>query len=179
MSHWYPTHWKTGVASGSDSTDYQCLTATRSTIRLLGLSGLANDSVVVKKLPLERIVRGSEAIAMPAVLLTPRPEIINPYAGTNVKDDIGYGVLVSILAEDNQEPTLAANLEKYLSWPFDRFGVSESAAGRSSFGLYLPRRTGRGHQSAGLAGQPLRVRPGVAIHRPRGPRVTQERNHGT
>jgi len=116
MSHWYPTHWKTGVVSGSDSTDYQCLTATRSTIRLLGLSGLANDSVVIRKLPLERIVRGSEAIAMPAVLLTPRPEIINPYAGTNVKDDIGYGVLVSILAEDNQEPTLAANLEKYLSW---------------------------------------------------------------
>jgi Rps23 Pro-64 3,4-dihydroxylase Tpa1-like proline 4-hydroxylase len=39
-----------------------------------------------------------------------------PDAGTNALDDVHYDVIVTIFDRDNQEPTLAENLDRHLLW---------------------------------------------------------------
>ena len=116
MSHWHPRHWKLGVASVDEAVFYQCLTAVRSRIRALALSGIADASIVAKKLPLPRAFRDTGGIALPAIIITPHRDRIDTAAGTNARDEITYHVLVTIFAADNQEATLAASLDTYLKW---------------------------------------------------------------
>lgn len=97
------------------SVYYQCLTAVQSAIQNIGLSGVADASVVVKKLPLER-VKTTDGLDWPVVLITPQRSVLNPAAGDNVNDDVVYHVLVTLLDDDNQESTLAANLGTYMLW---------------------------------------------------------------
>lgn len=99
-----------------ESVHYQCMTAVQARIRALSLTGIVNASVVVKKLPHSKIWQASDGIALPAVIITPQREQMPPRAGVTAKDDIGYGVLVTIVDSDNQERTLAANHNKYLVW---------------------------------------------------------------
>lgn len=114
MGHWHLKHWKLGLASTASSVHYNCLTAVQTTIRALGLTDVVSASVVVKKLPLQRVQR-SDSLTAPIILITPgRP--VNPDTGSNVQDDIIHSVLVSFLDDDNQEKTLAANMSKYLLW---------------------------------------------------------------
>jgi hypothetical protein len=88
--------------------------AAQSRIRSLSLSGVADASVICRKLPLERAFRDDETIALPCILVTPQRETMDPVAGSNVHDDVGYGVLVTLVAADNQEPTLADGLDAHL-----------------------------------------------------------------
>jgi len=103
------------VTTGADATHYQCLVATQAVIQSLLLDGIANSSVVVKKIPLDRIL-GPQGISYPGVLVTPARETMDHTAGLNRLDDVGYGVLITMLDADNQEPTVAANINKYLTW---------------------------------------------------------------
>mgnify|MGYP001585030451 CR=1 FL=1 len=104
------------VTSTTTAILYQILLAVRSRIQALLLDGIANASVVVKKLPMERTFAAQGGIALPCVLITPQTERMPPLAGTNIKDDITYGVLVTLIASDNQEKTLALNLDRLTLW---------------------------------------------------------------
>lgn len=89
-------------------------------IQSLALAGVANSSVVIKKLALDRILgslkQGRLGVALPCVLLLPEPEEQNSAQGLNALDDVVYPVLAVLVLPDNQEPTLAANLPTNLQW---------------------------------------------------------------
>lgn len=107
------------VTTGDESTHYQILVAVQAVIQSLTLAGLDNDSVVVKKLPLERAFDPETAnpvVALPCVLITPVREIMPPTAGVTSFDDVLYGVLVTTVGKDNQEKTLAADIDTFTLW---------------------------------------------------------------
>lgn len=103
------------LTDGTTAVHYRCLTGVQSRIQTLSLTGITNANIVVKKLPLERL-KEIGAISYPAVLITPQRETMNPKEGTTARDDVGYGVIVTMLAADNQEPTLAENLPRNTLW---------------------------------------------------------------
>ena len=100
---------------GSASVFKQCLDAVQTAIRAAGLSGVASDSVLVKKLPLER-VKANDAVAFPLCLITPGRHALPVTAGDNIHDDVIYEVRVTFIDDDDQERTLAANLDTYTTW---------------------------------------------------------------
>ena len=95
--------------SGDEAVLFQCLTAVRSRSQTLALSGVANQSVVVRKVP------DDKNITKPAVVIAPLGrETLDPADGTNNRDDVGYPVLVALLDGDNQNPT--SNHGRNLLW---------------------------------------------------------------
>lgn len=115
MGHFHLKHWKLGISTAANAVHYECLTSVQTIVRALGLTDVASASVVVKKLPLERVKR-NDSLAYPIIVITPEVGPLNPAAGDNVNDDIIYGVGVNVVDNDNQERTLAANMNKYLLW---------------------------------------------------------------
>ena len=115
MGHWNLKHWRLGVSSNAVAVQYNCMVQVQTVIRALGLTDIASASVVVKKLPLER-VKENDGLNFPVVMITPVRPTLNPAAGDNVQDDVVYGVLVTLMDADNQEKTLAANLPRNLLW---------------------------------------------------------------
>ena len=67
----------------------QCLDAVQDGIRGLDLSGIKSN-VLLRKVPFDKDAK------FPAVFVYPLPERINPTAGTNLRDQIEYGVGVTI-----------------------------------------------------------------------------------
>ncbi len=102
--------------ASAQSVWYQCLIAAQSRVRAIGLSGVASGSVIVKKKELRRLVEQPDGITLPAVLITPLRETMRPTEGVMSKDDVGYGVLITTVSADNQEPTLEANLNRETLW---------------------------------------------------------------
>jgi len=102
--------------SSTQSVWYQCLVAAQARVQAASLSGIANSSVIVKKQELSRIVRQPDGVTLPAVIITPLRETMRPTEGVNTFDDVGYGVLVTTVAADNQEATVAANLNRDTLW---------------------------------------------------------------
>jgi hypothetical protein len=92
------------------------LLATQQSIQSLGLDGIDSASVVVQKLPVDRHLGMTGGVALPAILITPQGETIDPASGTNLMDDVTYAVRVTLVDRDNQEPTLVANVDRYLVW---------------------------------------------------------------
>ncbi len=88
------------------------LDAVQSEIQDLDLTGIADDDVVIAKLPIKR----PEIVPnLPACLIAPFGSTrIDPNAGTNQKDEIQYPVLVATLASSNQSQD--SNLERHLEW---------------------------------------------------------------
>ncbi|KKN80762.1 hypothetical protein LCGC14_0325680 [marine sediment metagenome] len=115
MGHWHSSHWVQSYVDASGAIHNQCLTEVQTIIRNLGLAGVASASIVVKKLPLER-TKDNDSLSYPIIIITPEQSVLNPTAGSNVQDDIVYGVGVNVVDDDNQERTLAANINKYLLW---------------------------------------------------------------
>lgn len=115
-SHFLHNHFLSGRAIVGDSGPvyYRILTAVQATIQGLGLSGISSANIIAKKLPLVRVF-ADNSLSLPGVLITPQREQITG-RGTNLRDDIVYGVLVTFLETDNQEKTLAANLSRHLQW---------------------------------------------------------------
>ncbi|MEX0675965.1 MAG: DNRLRE domain-containing protein [Pirellulales bacterium] len=102
------------VTDGLESIHTRCLAAVQARIRLLALDGLANERVVIEKLPAGRNL--TSGVGLPAVILSPHRAAMPAAAGTNSLDDVHYDVLVAIFDRDNQEPTLQANLDRHLLW---------------------------------------------------------------
>lgn len=90
------------LTSGTTAVLYRCLTGARSRIQGLALSGVANASVVIREVPNARYLQAGD-VALPAVVIAPvLGEQMNPAAGTNVRDDVGYPVGVFLVAASNQ-----------------------------------------------------------------------------
>lgn len=100
--------------SAYDSVWHRCLLAVQTQIKALDLDDVAAASVVVQKVPWARDFSNG-ARTFPGIVICPwQTEDMNPLAGTNRRDDVGYPVLVSIVARDNQD--LTGNLATYLLW---------------------------------------------------------------
>lgn len=101
----------------SESIHYQCLEAAQTRIRSLALVGIASANVVVKKLPIDRLIaRKTGPIPLPCILLTPRRQVMDPKQGVTSMDDVMYPILCTIVATDNQEPTLVDGLTEQTLW---------------------------------------------------------------
>lgn len=84
------------------------LAAVQSTIIGLSLDEIDSADIHIRKQPWHR------DLALPGVLITPLEEVLPTAGGTNARNDIGYGVRVSLVQAGNQSPT--ANLDRLLSW---------------------------------------------------------------
>lgn len=94
---------------------YRCLQAVQSVIRSLALDGISPDSVLVRKLATDRDVGQNLHFALPCIQITPHSAETMPLAsGTNLRDDVIYRVLITILVADNQNAQI--ELERYLGW---------------------------------------------------------------
>jgi hypothetical protein len=102
------------VTDGLESIHTRCLAAAQARIRLLALDEMDAQRVVIEKLPVARNLPGG--VGLPAIVLSPQRAAMPVTAGTNSSDDVSYHVLVTILDRDNQEPTLAAHLERHFRW---------------------------------------------------------------
>ncbi len=100
-----------------DSIYYRCLLATQARIQSLSLEDIPSDNVVLQKLP-----HLENSTPLPCILLSHLgSEDVSSQLGTNLRDDVGYPVVVSMIAADNQDQQQHAS--KYLLW---RERVSQS-----------------------------------------------------
>ena len=101
-----------GIAASSpvpeitDAVFKQCLDAIQTQIKTLGLSGVSNDNIVVKKLPWDHNV------SKPGVFIHPIRETLRQ--ATNASDDVGYGIQVVMVQAANQD--LTSNFNRILMW---------------------------------------------------------------
>jgi len=102
------------VSDAQESIHTRCAAAVQARIRLLALSGVSSEQVVIEKVPAIRNRQGADAF--PAIIITPQRTAMPTVAGTNGRDDVQYDVLVAMIDRDNQEPTLTANLDRHLLW---------------------------------------------------------------
>jgi hypothetical protein len=102
------------TATPEMSVHERCLLAAQSVIRSLALSGIDDASVVVRKLPWSREFTQGE-LPFPGIILSPlERETMDHWRGTNLRDDVGYPVQVSIVDRGNQD--LQTNLGRMLIW---------------------------------------------------------------
>lgn len=95
------------ISSGDQAVYYRCLEAVAARLATLGLGGIAGSSIVIRKTPWNR------NLATPGIFVTPSSEVpIEP--ATNARDDIGYGVQLTVVRASNQD--VSANLAAELSW---------------------------------------------------------------
>lgn len=97
------------VTDGADGLHFQILEAVQARIITIGLAGVANASVVVKKLDAQRVYRNIDGIALPAVIITPRRPVSPQFSGTNVEDDNTYPVQVSVIDDDTMDPSFKSS----------------------------------------------------------------------
>lgn len=110
------------VTATTDSIFDRILDAVQARIQSLSLSGISATSVLIKKLLTGRMIRDlSDTSALPAIMLTPETPAFTAMAGTNVRDDMGYRILVTMIHADNQEATLEANLTRQTLW-YEKIG---------------------------------------------------------
>lgn len=104
-----------GLATGEEvAIHFACLTAVQARLRLCDLDGIDNEDIVIRKLPSDRgtsfEVNGESTI----IISPPGVEGQSDSAGTNLRDDIEYPVIVTILRADNQD--LESDLNLGLLW---------------------------------------------------------------
>jgi hypothetical protein len=103
------------ITDAADAVQFQILEAVQARLRLLLLSGVEAGSIVVKKLPMQRTIK-EWGLPMPAILVTPIRETMNPAAGTNLQDDVVFPAMLTIIEADNQEATLSLHLDRHTKW---------------------------------------------------------------
>lgn len=99
----------------ADSTYLSILEAVQTTVRLLSLTDIDSDNVVIAKLPLAR--RGVVP-ALPGLIIAPfGMKTADAAGGTNASDDISYPVLIATLSKSDHDA--AVNLDRDLKWGED------------------------------------------------------------
>ncbi len=116
MGHFNVHHWKQGYSTAGEAVQYAIEAQIQTDIRALGLTDVVSASVVVKKILASNWSKEVDNLSYPLILITPQKPALPPNLGSNVQDDVIYGVLVTLVDNDNQEPTLEANHNKYLMW---------------------------------------------------------------
>lgn len=103
------------ITDGDTSVHYRCMTAAQSRIQGLLLDGISNSDIIVRKMGTDRNIGVEFITRYPAIILSSNGiEDQPPNAGTNIRDDVGYPVICSVIAKDQVE--LEKNHEKYLKW---------------------------------------------------------------
>lgn len=90
----------------ADAVHYNIMDAAQDVIQALSLTDIGTN-VVLRKLPTDR------DLTLPAVIVSHGTETETQLPGTNLADDWGYPVLVSIVSNGNQDYTLS---EQELEW---------------------------------------------------------------
>jgi hypothetical protein len=98
-----------GVTDQNDSVHDRILRAAQAKLQSLELPGINNNSIRVRKLPIERdFVSQDKLYELPALLLSPMGQESMGVA-TNVRDDVAYPVVISLFT--NQEFQKVQDLE--------------------------------------------------------------------
>jgi hypothetical protein len=79
-----------------DSVQSLLLDLVQRRLKELDLNGIADEAIVQRRLP------RPDGVALPCVIISPMPERFNPQGGTNEKDDVTFGVLISIIKSNNR-----------------------------------------------------------------------------
>lgn len=108
-----PIFYVNSSASGT-SVHYSCAEAIQAKIRSLSLTSIDNSDVIIRKLDSDRGTDDGTYSYPMIVISTFGIETMPNTGGTNLKDDVIYPVVVTILAADNQD--LSTNQNKYLLW---------------------------------------------------------------
>lgn len=124
---WLQRPWYVSVLTEyTDAVHSRCLSAVQLRIQDLEFPApthpiseeempLAHTSVVVKKLPLERIYKKLN-VTLPCIIITPGKTTASPTEGVNARDDYRRPCLVTVVMPDNAENTLELNLDIALLW---------------------------------------------------------------
>lgn len=95
------------ATDGTQSVYRRILLAVQAKIRLLALSGIAQENVTVRSIATE------QGVTYPAAIIVPQRPVTNPRGGVLGADDVQYGVIVVLLAADNHA---ADNTATYTDW---------------------------------------------------------------
>ena len=103
------------------SIEYGLLAKVQTDIKALitggTITGIATDSVLLRKVPSDRDFNsnpGTNEYAYPGILICPAPLGISLEPRTNASDTWGFPVLITSVAQDDQDVT--SNLDLYLGW---------------------------------------------------------------
>jgi hypothetical protein len=93
---------------------YQCILAAAVRVRALSLPHLANQSIVSYEVPWSRLFEGDDPrLPLPGIICCPIGSERKRLAD-NMRDDVEYPVLISIIARNNQE--LGTFLPRFTLW---------------------------------------------------------------
>lgn len=95
------------VTTGTSSIYSQILDAVQARLRLLQLAGLESANVVVREVPLERLLPDElgQLTGNAGIVIAPQRDTFDPRAGVTTHDDLVYGVWVCFFASSNQDRT--------------------------------------------------------------------------
>ncbi len=104
-----------GLATNNEpAIHYACLLAVQARLRQIGLEGIHNDDIVIRKMPSDRGTRFELNGTPTIVIAPPGVEGQGDGEGTNERDDVEYPIIVTILRADNQN--LETDLNQGLLW---------------------------------------------------------------
>lgn len=115
------------LLSATESVQMRCLAAVQNRLQqaawpaVKSVTGGADiqlpvESILVKKIPLERVYSNTKPYSLPCILITPPRPMASATEGVNSADDYGKHVLVTMVMSDNSEPTLYVNLDVISKW---------------------------------------------------------------
>jgi len=108
-----PGTFGTAASGVSGAIHYTCCTAIQALVQSLALSGIANASVLLHRVPLTSDVQKPAGVGFPAIIVAPADRI-EQRTGTTGSDDVAYGVTVSLVRADNLKVVDDATLDKHL-----------------------------------------------------------------
>ena len=140
------------VSATTTAIHYEILEAVQAKIVGLALSGISSANVQIRKIAWDK------DFPKPGVLISPMPEEINPGAGTNERDDIGYRVAVVVMRVSNQN-VKQAEMNQFLLWRqrIDSALLNQRLSGTAAWrvitepgGLYIPEAFKQQHDVSAL-----------------------------
>lgn len=105
------------TAATSESIYHRCLRRVKEIVQDLGLSGIASNKVLMRKMPWTSDFLQTVG-ALPCVLVCPYGRI-SVAGATNRRDDIGYPIAVVTIqrsADSSNANRLTANFNRHLTW---------------------------------------------------------------
>jgi hypothetical protein len=100
------------VTTGDDPVFSQCLDGVLARLQGMTFAGLNTANFTRRKLPWNRKLTANEV--KPGAFITPAPERQDSRAGTNQRDDVGYGVAIVVVRVSNKD--LISNEDATLLW---------------------------------------------------------------
>lgn len=100
------------VTTGGDAVLIKCWDAVLARLQLMTFAGMNVANFTKRKIPYNRKLTESEA--KPGAFITPVPETQNPREGTNLRDDVGYGIAIVVIRVSNED--LTSNIDSTVLW---------------------------------------------------------------